>query len=158
MMNNAHPQGTSFTGTRFWKAVAAGVITSMLTAAIMAVALNTGLSPLPEPLGLAFAQWLIGRPLPMPVGLLFHLVYVTAWSVLFILAAPRWLRFWPILGFALVLWLIAILVFTPLVGWGVAATAVAGPRGVIATLVPHLLFGVFLWGSCRWLFRPRSSV
>lgn len=140
---------------RFWKAVAAGVITSIGAAAIMAIGMKTGVSPLPKPLGLAFAEWLLARSLPLPIGLLFHLAYVTGWSVLFITLAPaRWLRFWPILGFGLTLWLLAILVFTPLVGWGIAATAVAGPKGIVATLVAHLLFVFFLWLSCRWLFRP----
>ena len=143
---------------RFWKAVAAGVITSIGAAAIMAIGMKTGVSPLPKPLGLAFAEWLLARSLPLPVGLLFHLAYVTGWSVLFIMLAPaRWLRFWPILGFGLALWLLAVLVFTPLVGWGIAATAVAGPKGIVATLVAHLLFVFFLWLSCRWLFRPGTS-
>lgn len=141
---------------RIWKAVAAGVITAVGTAVIMVVALKTGVSPLPKPLGLAFAEWLFGRNLPLPVGLLFHLAYVTGWSVLFILLAPRWLRIGPILGFSLVLWLIAIFVFTPLVGWGAAATAVAGLKGVVATLIPHLLFGLFLWASYRVLFKSES--
>ena len=149
----------SFLASRhFWKAVAAGVITSIGTAAIMAIGMKTGVSPLPKPLGLAFAQWVLGRSLPLPIGMLFHLAYVTGWSVLFIMLAPaRWLRFWPILGFGLALWLLAIFVFTPLVGWGIAATAVAGPKGIMATLVAHLLFVFFLLLSCRWLFRPDAA-
>ncbi len=157
-MNAALQPDSTITSQRFGRAMAAGVITSVATAVIMVIAMKTGLSPLPKPLGLAFAQWMIGRPLPLPVGLLFHLAYATGWSTLFILLAPRWLRFWPILGFGLTLWLIAIFVITPLVGWGVAATAVAGPKGVIATLIPHLLFSVFLWLSCRWLFHSNPSV
>lgn len=143
---------------RFWKAVAAGVITSIGAAVIMAIGMKTGVSPLPKPLGLAFAEWVLGRALPLPIGMLFHLAYVTGWSVLFIMLAPaRWLRFWPILGFGLALWLLAIFVITPLVGWGIAATAVAGPKGIVATLVAHLLFVFFLWLSCRWLFRSDTS-
>jgi hypothetical protein len=146
------------TPKRFWKALAAGLITSIGAAAIMAIGMKTGVSPLPKPLGLAFAEWVLGRALPLPIGLLFHLAYVTGWSVLFIMLAPaRWLRFWPILGFGLTLWLLAIFVFTPLVGWGIAATAVAGPKGIVATLVAHLLFVFFLWLSCRWLFRSEAS-
>lgn len=156
-MNAATQADAWITAGRFWKAVAAGLITGVATAIIMAAALNTGVSPFPEPLGLAFAEWLFGATLPLPVGILFHLAYVTAWSILFILLAPRWLRFWPILAFGIALWLLAILVFTPLVGWGVAATAVAGGKGIVATLIPHLLFSLFLWLSCRWLFRSALS-
>ena len=146
-MNISTGQDTPITPTRVWKAVAAGLITSAVTAVAMAVGMNAGIMPLPEPLGLAFAQWLLGQSLPMVVGLLFHTVYVTGWSVLFILLAPGLTRFLPILGLGLALWLIAIIVFTPLVGWGIAATGVAGPRGIIATLIPHLLFSVVLWLS-----------
>lgn len=157
-MNTALQTDSSITAKRFWKAVAAGAITSVGAAAVMAIGMKAGVSPLPKPLGLAFAEWLVGHALPLPVGLLFHLAYVTGWSVLFILLAPvRWLRFWPIFGFGLALWLLAIFVFTPLVGWGVAATAVAGPKGLVATLVAHLLFVLFLWLSCRWLFPSRTS-
>jgi len=156
-MNATTQSDVWITATRFWKAVAAGVMTGVATAIIMAVGLKTGVSPFPEPLGLAFAEWVVGQALPLPVGILFHLAYVTGWSVLFILLAPRWLRFWPILAFGIALWLLAILVFTPLVGWGVAATGVAGGKGIVATLIPHLLFSLFLWLSCRWLFRSVLS-
>lgn len=154
-MTASSSQETHITITNVWKAVAAGIITSIVTGAIMAVALKTGISPFPKPLGLAFAQWVVGQQLPLPVGLLFHAAYVTAFSVLFILVAPRHLRALPILGFGLALWLVAIFVFTPLVGWGVAATGVAGLKGIIATLVPHLLFSLVLWLSCLGLFRSR---
>ena len=156
-MNSVSNSDARITSGRFWKAIAAGLITSAVTAAVMAVALKSGLSPLPKPLGLAFAQWVTGQQLPLPAGLLFHAAYVTAWSTLFVLLAPGLLRFLPILGFGLVLWLIAIFVFTPLVGWGVAATGVAGLKGIPATLVPHLLFSIVLWLSCRGLFRSRTS-
>lgn len=144
---------TGNTTRPYGKAITAGVITSVVTGAIMAIALKTGVSPFPEPLGLAFANWLTGQSLQLPVGLLFHTAYVTLWSTLFIILAPRWLRFGPILAFGLALWLIAIFVFTPLVGWGFAATGVAGFKGVIATLVPHLLFSLVLWLCCLGLFR-----
>lgn len=157
-MNAMLEPQVKITAKRFWKAVAAGVITSIGAAAIMAIGMKTGVSPLPKPLGLAFAERVLGHALPLPVGLLFHLAYVTGWSVLFILLAPpRWLKFRPILVFGLALWLIAIFVITPLVGWGVAATAVAGPKGIVATLVAHLLFVLFLWLSCRWLFPSTPS-
>lgn len=157
-MNAVLQPKSPITPKRFWKAVAAGVITSIGAAVIMAIGMKTGVSPLPKPLGLAFAEWALGRALPLPIGMLFHLAYVTGWSVLFIMLAPaRWLRFWPILGFGLTLWLLAIFVITPLVGWGIAATAVAGPKGIVATLVAHLLFVFFLWLSCRWLFRSDTS-
>ena len=37
-------------------------------------------------------------------------------------------------------------------GWGFLGPAV-GPRLIVASLVPHLLFAVFLWAGCRLVFR-----
>jgi hypothetical protein len=50
----------------------------------MVPALRLGISSLPKPLGLAFAETVLGSPLPLPVGLLFHVAYVTAWSVVYV--------------------------------------------------------------------------
>lgn len=140
----------------FWKGIVAGVATGLALSIVMVPLIKLGVSPLPRPVGLAFAEWLFGRMLPMPVGLLFHLAYVTGWSTLYVLAARNYLQFFPILAFGLVLWLIAIFIFLPLIGWGIAAMSVAGVKGIPATLIPHLLFSVFFWISCR-LFVPRSA-
>ena len=43
-------------------------------------------------------------------------------------------------------------VFFPIVGWGVLGLAVS-PKLIVASLVPHLLFAVFLWVLCRIGFR-----
>jgi len=52
-----------------------------------------------------------------------------------------------------VLWAGALVVFFPIIGWGFFGLAV-GPQLIVASVMPHLLFGVFLWGSCRIAFRP----
>lgn len=134
------------------KAIGIGVGTAVLLSAVMVPALRLGISPLPEPLGLAFAETILGRPLPLPVGLLFHLAYVTAWSVLYValFRAALTLRNAMLLG--LFLWLLVLFIFFPIVGWGVLGLAVT-PKLIIASLVPHLLFAVFLWGLCRVGFR-----
>ena len=56
-----------------WKALAVGIGTGLLLSAIMVPAFRLGISPFPKPVGLAFAETLLGRSLPLPVGLLFHL-------------------------------------------------------------------------------------
>ena len=65
------------------KAIGIGIGTALLLSAAMVPALRFGISPLPKPLGLAFAETVLGRSLPLPVGLLFHVAYVTAWSVVY---------------------------------------------------------------------------
>ncbi|MEQ5803400.1 hypothetical protein [Halomonas sp. H10-9-1] len=59
------------------RAIGIGIAVSVLTAIVMVALLKAGVSPFPKPPSLAFAETLLGRPLPMPIGLLFHTVYVT---------------------------------------------------------------------------------
>ena len=138
------------------KAIGVGVGTAILLSAVMVPAFKLGISPLPKPLGLAFAETVLGRSLPLPVGLLFHVVYVTFWAVVYVavLRAHRPLVSALLLG--LVLWLIVLVVFFPVVGWGLLGLGV-GPKLIVASLVPHLLFAVFLWGLCRFAFRPQAD-
>lgn len=136
----------------FLKAIGIGILTALLLSAVMVPALRLGISPLPKPLGLAFAETVLGRPLPLPVGLLFHLAYVTAWSVLYVVLFRAALTFRNALLLGLFLWLLVLFIFFPIVGWGVLGLAVT-PKLIVASLVPHLLFVVFLWGLCRVGFR-----
>ncbi len=140
----------------FAKAIGVGVGTAVLLSAVMVPAFKLGISPLPKPLGLAFAETLLGRSLPLPVGLLFHVAYVTFWAVFYVavLRAHRPLVSALLLGLAL--WLIVIVIFFPVVGWGYLGLGV-GPQLIVASLVPHLLFAVFLWGLCRFAFRPQTD-
>ena len=51
-------------GLDWAKSIGIGIAVAALTAAFMAAALKTGVSPLPEPLGLAFAETARGRNVP----------------------------------------------------------------------------------------------
>lgn len=137
---------------RDWlKAVAIGIATAILLSAVMVPIFMLGISPMPQPLGLAFAETVLGRPLPLPVGLLFHVAYVTFWSVAFVVLFRDALTFINALMLALVLWILVLLVFFPIVGWGFLGLAVT-PMLIVASLVPHVLFAVFLWALCRLAF------
>ena len=138
------------------KAIGVGVAAAVLLSAVMVPAFKLGVSPLPKPLGLAFAETLLGRTLALPVGLLFHVVYVTFWAVIYVVVfrARRTLVSALLLGLGL--WLIVLVVFFPVVGWGFLGLSV-GPKLIVASLVPHLLFAVFLWGLCRFAFRNRAG-
>ena len=137
---------------RDWaKAVAVGIGVSVLTALFMLAGLKSGISPLPKPLGLAFAETVLRSELPLPVGLLFHTVWVTAFSVLYVVLFRDRLTFMPALMLAVALWLLVLVFFFPVVGWGFLGLAV-GPKLIIGAAVPHLLFAVFLWLLCKWVF------
>ncbi|MBB3229454.1 hypothetical protein [Halomonas stenophila] len=129
------------------RAIGIGIAVSVLTAIVMVTLLKTGVSPFPKPPSLAFAETLLGRTLPMPVGLLFHTVYVTFWSVVFVRYFPR-KTLLTALGLAAVLWVVILVVFFPVVGWGLAGLAI-GPQLIPASALPHLLFGLLLWGLDR---------
>jgi len=138
------------------RAVGVGVGVSILTAAVMVAALKSGVSPLPKPLGLAFAETVLGRTLPIPVGLLFHTVWVTAFSVIYVGLFRDALTFVRALAFGAVLWILVLVFFFPLVGWGFLGLAVT-PKLIAASAVPHILFALFLWGLCKLAFQPRSA-
>lgn len=138
---------------REWmKALGVGVANGLLLSAVMVPMMKAGISPFPEPLGLAFAETLLGGPLPLPVGLLFHLAYVTFWSVAFVGFCRDRLTLPNVLILALALWVAVLVVFFPVVGWGFLGLGI-GPQLIVASLVPHVLFGVFLWVLCRVAFR-----
>ena len=137
---------------REWaRAVGIGVANGLLLSAVMVPANLAGVAPFPQPPSLAFAETVLGGPLPLPVGLLFHLVYVAFWTVAFVAVARHALTLRNALGLALALWVVALVVFFPINGWGFLGLAI-GPQLIVAALVPHALFGVFLWGLCRLAF------
>ena len=138
------------------KAIAVGIVTAILLSAVMVPALKLGVSPLPKPLGLAFAETILRGSLPLPVGLLFHVAYVTFWSVAFVALFRDRLSLRNTLLLGLVLWILVLVIFFPVVGWGFLGLAVS-PKLIVASLVPHVLFAVFLWGLCRLAFKPPAN-
>ncbi|MBV6486648.1 MAG: hypothetical protein GHHEDOFH_00583 [Pseudorhodoplanes sp.] len=134
-----------------WKAVGIGVVTALLLSALMVPAFKLGIAPMPQMPSLAFAETVLGRELPLPVGLLFHVVYVTFWSVAYVVLFRDYLTFLNALWLGLALWIVVLVVFFPIVGWGFLGLGVS-PRLIPAALVPHVLFSVFLWALCRFGF------
>ena len=138
------------------KALGVGIATAILLSVVMVPLFKLGVSPLPKPLGLAFAETVLGRPLPLPVGLLFHLVYVTAWSAAYVALFRDDLSFRRALMLGVLLWIVVLIVFFPVVGWGFLGLGIS-PKVIPASLAPHLLFAVFVWGLCRIVFARRAE-
>lgn len=134
------------------KALAIGVLTAVILSAIMLPAFKSGIAPMPKQPSLAFAETLLGRPLPLPVGLLFHVAYLTFWSVIYVMLFRNRLTFLNALWLALALWVVILIVFFPFIGWGFLGLAIS-PKLIPASLVPHFLFAVVLWALCRVGFR-----
>lgn len=134
---------------RDFKAAGVGLVTAILTAALMLMAIKQGLSPLPEPLGLAFAEAILGTTLPKPVGFAFHAAWVILWTLVYVRLSPG-IRFSHALYLAAALWLSALVIFMPIAGWGFLGLDVT-PKLIVAAIIPHLLFAVFIWSGCRLL-------
>jgi hypothetical protein len=138
------------------KALGIGVLTAVLLSAIMVPAFKFGIAPMPKQPSLAFAQRLFGENTPLPVGLLFHVAYVTFWSVVYISIFRDRLTFRNALWLGLVLWGVNLVFFFPFLGWGFFGLAIS-PKLIFASLIPHVLFAVFLWGMCRWSFKAKTG-
>ncbi|MDE2166324.1 MAG: hypothetical protein KGJ66_08295 [Alphaproteobacteria bacterium] len=140
---------TGSNGRSWLRAVGIGIAVAVVTAIVMLALTFAGASPFPKPPSLAFAETVLRRPLPLPVGLLFHAAYVTFWSVIFVRYFPR-RDIKTALALAGALWLAILVLFFPVVGWGIAGLKVS-PKLIPASFVPHLLFGLFLWGLDRYV-------
>jgi hypothetical protein len=138
------------------KAAGIGVLTAVLLSAIMVPAAKLGISPMPKPLSLAFAEALLRRDLPLPAGLLFHVAYVTFWSMAYVVFFRDRLSFARALALGLALWAVVLMLIFPFVGWGLFGLAVS-PKLIVAALVPHVLFAVFLWSLCHRVFGERAG-
>ena len=142
--------------TRDWiKAIGVGVGTAVIPSLFMVPMFQLGLSPMPAPPSLVFAESLLGTELPMPAGLVFHLAYVVFWALVFTgLFAKRNLS--TALGLGGVLWLVVLFGFFPAFGWGMAGTAIS-VKLIPASFIPHLLFALALWGFTRLAFPESAS-
>ena len=138
-------------GRQYAKAIGVGVLTSFILSAIMVTGLKAGVSPMPAPVALVFAQTLLGMELPLPVGLLFHVAWVTFWSVLYVVVFWDSLSFRRAAGLGAFLLALALVVFFPFIGWGFLGLAV-GPKVIVGAIMTHVLFAVVLWALARWTF------
>ncbi|MDE2078934.1 MAG: hypothetical protein KGI73_00955 [Patescibacteria group bacterium] len=150
------PSSSPFSASVSWRAVAVGFLTAVGTAVFSIAMMRLGLSPLPKPVAGAFAATLLGHPVPLPVGILFHVVYVTFWGFLYVYLFRNRLTFLNALWLGLFLWLVVLVGFFPYIGWGFFGLAI-GPKLIVGSLVPHLVFVVLVWAFAKWLV-SRSAV
>jgi hypothetical protein len=142
---------------RYWgRGLVLGVLNALLLSAIMVPAFQAGLPPMPKPPSLAFAETLVGESVPLFVGILLHVAYVAFWSLVYVVAAHPRLTLVRALALGLFLWVVILVAFFPVVGWGWAGLAV-GPKVTVASLIPHLLFALFLWGLAKAFFQGRKG-
>jgi hypothetical protein len=138
----------SLSAGEWGKTRAIGLAVAVVTGGVMFLGMKTDVSPLPKPVGLAFAETLLGSGLPLPIGLLFHAVWVMLFSALYVVLFRDGLTFMRAFWLAFALWLLTLVFFYPAVGWGFFGLFVT-PMLIVAAAVPHLLFAFVLWGLCK---------
>jgi len=140
-------------GRNWGRAIGIWLIVSIITGIFMIILFKLWIAPFPKPPSLAFAETLVGHNLPAPIGLLFHTMYVTLWSVIYIRFFKK-RNFKMVLTLAFALWLILLFIMFPIVWWWVAGLNIS-PKLIPASFVPHLLFGLLLWLSDKYI--PKKS-
>ena len=138
-------------GKQFLKAIGVGALTALILSAITVTALKAGVSPMPAPVALVFAQTLLGAKLPLPVGLLFHVAWVTFWTVAYVALFRDRLSFARAAGLGIFLLALTLFVFFPYIGWGFFGLGI-GTKVVVGAVMSHVLFTVVMWSLVHWTF------
>jgi hypothetical protein len=155
------------TKQRILKAGGVGLVGALLMFILMQIAITTGMAPFQMPPSAAFLKAL-GLP-PKPLALIVHFLYGAFWSIVAVLLFKEKTNLVKGLAIAGGLWLIMMLILSPIIGWGILGTADtadlpaklqlgATPKYVLATLVLHLIYGLTIgWGNQLWLQRESGS-
>jgi len=146
------------------KAILTGFLGSLIMFLLMMLGIyGTGIAPFNVPPSAAF---LIKLGLPAkPLALIVHFGYGAFWSLLLVYLYKEQTNIKKGLGLALVAWLIMMVIYSPIIGWGFfgfgGASALnptnplfleAGPKYLISTLVLHLIFGAVIgWINPKWI-------
>lgn len=146
----------ALTSRDIFKAIGIGIATSLILSVMLITAMKMGVAPMPKPVSLAFAERLLGRDLPLPLGLAFHVAWVTLFSVVYVALFRHKMTFLRALGLSAVLWLLMQALFFPFIGWGFFGLEV-GPQLTIGSAVPHVMFALILWALCRLSFHDEHS-
>lgn len=120
-----------------------GGLATLLMSIFMLIGKATGISPIPEPIPKAIAEYLLPATAPLPLimisAVVSHFGYGIFWTFVF-LRIRNPIRIWHGLALGFALWLIMQLVVFPVLGWGIFASNLS-PKVAVATLVLHLIYG-----------------
>lgn len=147
---------------KWLKAILIGLLGSLLMFIIMLIGINvTGIAPFNVPPSAAF---LVSLDLYIgPLPLLVHFGYGAFWSAVLVGMYDNTVSFGKGIGLAFVLWLIMMVIYSPIIGWGFFGFGdahqlaensklylEAGPKYLVITLLLHLVYGATIgWGN-RW--------
>lgn len=124
------------------KALGIGVIDTIIITAIMLPLVLSGALGIEQPFAVTFVRAIFGESVPLPLGIAFHVVYVLFWATVFLrfLAQRPWYNAVVLAG---VLWLVQVVLFYPIVGWGFFGLD-ASVMTAVVPLIPHVLLAIIL--------------
>lgn len=146
------------------KSGAIGALAALVMFLGITLIIKTGVAPFNLPPSAAFLMK-IGLP-AQPLGLVVHFVYGMFWSVVLITLFKGETDVRKGIGLALVLWLVMMVVFSPIIGWGFFGFGGAGHqlspddplylgmaiKYLIGTLILHLVYGAIIgWLNPVWI-------
>ncbi|MFP4103738.1 hypothetical protein [Coleofasciculus sp.] len=147
---------------KWLKAALFGALGGLAMFILLQIAITMGMAPINVPPSAAFLKS-IGLP-PEPLALIVHFGYAMVGSMILIAIFGNRTNVTKGIGLALVLWLILMLVFSPIIGWGFFGATGAkqqlspplqiGSPGmyIIATLVLHIIYGASIgWLDRHWI-------
>lgn len=151
---------------RYLKSGSAGILAALIMFAVMYLGIHvTGVAPFQVPPSQAFLISVLGltQDLAGPLGLLAHFGYGAFWSI--VLLALFWDRtsIGKGIGLSIGLWLIMMLVMSPMIGWGYFGFGAkemsrdvlalgSSTKYVLITLILHLIYGAVIgWANSRWM-------
>jgi hypothetical protein len=153
---------------KWLKAAVVGLLAALVMFVIIQGLIRAGLAPFNVAPSAAF---LIAQDLPaVPWAAILHFAYGALGSIVLVALCRRRVTLGAGLLWGVVLWLIMMLVHSPLIGWGVfgmTATELAedaklylapGPKYAVAALVLHLVYGLIVGlGNKWWLPAPAAG-
>jgi len=144
---------------KWFKAAVVGAFGSLVMFAFLALGIHvTGIAPFNLPPSAAFLEQFGLNTGPLP--LLAHFGYGATWSVVLVAYTGADIDVKAGLTLAVGLWLFMMLVYSPLIGWGIFGAGGVGhtlapdhplylgsaAKYVVATLVLHLIYGSIIGG------------
>lgn len=133
-----------------------GLVWGFFGTLAMTIIMITGtvlqMSPMPAPIPIAIAKWILGdlpKPILVIVGMLSHFVYGGMAGIIFSILLKDAVHLWKGLIWGIILWIGMQIIILPLLGWGFFGAEVS-PKIAVATLILHLIYGGVLGSGSSW--------
>lgn len=152
---------TSLTGKQYGLSALAGLLAALLMFVVIQFGISAGIAPFKIPPSGAF---LIKLGIPaVPFGIFLHFVYGAFWSLVLITLYRDRVNLTKGLAVALILWLIFMLIYSPIIGWGLFGSGGTSMlpdvlhlgstmKFVVITFVLHVIYGLIIgWGNSSWI-------